>query len=98
MNSKYDYDDLEKLSVRELCNKYGSSVQAIKKALYRNGIRKFKTIKITSPFKEPIYVADKQKCADELNISRQSVINALNGKNVKILDELGIKIEYAEEK
>ena len=97
MNSKYEIEDLETLSVKELCEKYSSSEEAVKKALYRFGIRKHRAIKITSPYKKPMIVADKQKCADELKVSRFTVEQALKGKRVPTLDELNIHIEYAEE-
>ena len=95
--SKYEQEDLENLSVEELCAKYGSSKGAIKKAMYRNGYRKHKAIKIISPYKEPVIVADKQKCAEELRLSRRTIDRALKGECVPTLNELNIKIEYVEE-
>ena len=95
--NKYEQEDLENLSVEELCKKYGSTEQAIKKAMYRNGYRKHRAIKIVSPYKEPVIVADKQKCAEQLRLSRRSVDRALKGERVAILDDLNIKLEYAEE-
>jgi len=95
--NKYEQEDLEIMSVEELCKKYGSSEQAIKKAMYRNGYRKHKAVKIISPYKEPVIVADKQKCAEELRLSRRTIDRALKGEHVPTLDELGIKIEYAED-
>ena len=95
--NKYEQEDLENLSVEELCKKYGSSESAIKKAMYRNGYRKHKAIKIISPYKEAIYVADKQKCAEELRVSRRTIDRSLKGEKVKILEELNIKIMYVED-
>lgn len=97
MNSKYEYEDLENLSVDELCKKYGSSKQAVVKAKYRLGIRKRKAIKIMSPYKEPVIVADKHKCAEELRVSVSTIERALKGLGVPTLDDLNIKIEYVEE-
>lgn len=94
--NKYEQEDLENLSVEELCAKYGSSVEAVKKAMYRNGYRKHRAIKIISPYKEPVFVADKQKCAEELRLSRRTIDRALKGERVPILEELNIRIEYAE--
>jgi len=96
MNTKYDLLDLETMSVDELCEKYGVSKATIKKALYRNGFRKHKKIKITSPYSEETYVADIQKCADELKVSRETVYRALRGEKVPTLDDLNIKVEYVE--
>jgi len=95
--SKYEQEDLETLSVEELCAKYGSSKDAVKKAMYRNGYRKHKAIKIISPYKEPVFVADKQKCAEELRLSRRTIDRALKGERVPILDELNIKLEIVED-
>lgn len=102
MNSRYSEQDLIKIIRKEaeivdVARKYGSSVSAIKKALYRFGYRSHKAIKIVSPYKEPIYVADIQKCADELKVSRSTIERALRGDKVPTLDELNIKIEYAGE-
>ena len=97
MNSKYEYEDLANLSVEELCEKYNVSEKTIKMALYRNGFRKHRAIKIISPYHEPVIVADKQKCAEELRLSQKTIDKALKGKRVPILEELNIKVEYAEE-
>lgn len=101
MNIKYTQEDLEavikgELTIEHLAYRYNTSPQAIKKALYRIGYRKHKQIKIISPYKT-IYVADMQKCAEELNMSVSSVKRALQGKAVPTLDELGIKLEVINE-
>ena len=97
MNSKYEIEDLENLSVKELCEKYGSSEKTVKMALYRFGVRKHRAVRILSPYKTPVVVADKQKCAEELRLSRRTVDKALKGERVPILEELNIKLEYVEE-
>jgi len=95
--SKYEQEDLETMSVEELCKKYGSSEQAIKKAMYRNGYRKYKAVRIISPYKEPVIVADKQKCAEELRLSKRTIDRALKGERVPILEELNIRLEIVED-
>lgn len=97
MNSKYEYEDLDTMSVEELCAKYNANEKTIKMALYRFGKRKHRAIRIISPYKKPMIVADKQKCAEELRLSRRTIDKALKGERVPILDELNIKLEYAEE-
>jgi hypothetical protein len=102
MNSKYKENDLIKVikkqaTVMEMAHKYGSSYQAIKKALYRYGYRCHKRIKISSPYKKDVYVDDIQKCADELKVGRTTIIRALKGESVPMFDELNIKVEYVEE-
>ena len=99
MNCKYNEDDLIKIirkeaTVMEISHKYGSSYQAIRKALYRYGYRAHKKIKISSPYKKDIYVEDIQKCADELKVGRTTIIRALKGEKVPMFDELNIKVEY----
>lgn len=101
MNSKYDFNDLKAIakgekSKQEIADKYGVSIKTLNMALYRNDFRVYKQIKITSPYATK-YVADIQKCADELNVSRSTIKNALKGKSVPCLDELGIKVEIAED-
>lgn len=99
---KYDENDLIKViknqaTITEMEHKYGSSYQAIKKALYRYGYRSHKQIKISSPYKKDTYVSDIQKCADELKVGRTTIIRALRGEKVPMLDELNIKVEYVGE-
>jgi len=97
MNSKYKLEDLERMSVEELCKKYGATESAVKKAKYRWGYRSHKAVRILSPYHEPVILADKQKCAEELRLSKRTIDRALKGEKVKILEELNIKIEYVEE-
>ena len=101
MNSKYDINDFEKIvkketTVREIANKYGVSQARIRQAMIERGFHINKKIKIVSPYKT-IVVQDKSKCAEELNVSRQTVIRALKGISVPTLEQLGIKIMYDEE-
>lgn len=101
MNSKYNLDDFEKIvakeiTVNEVAKKYGVSPNRIRQAMIDRGYHINKRIKIVSPYKT-IICQDKQKCADELNVSRQTIINALKGKRVSAFEELGIKVMYAEE-
>ena len=101
MNFRYAQEDLEavvrgELTIEHLAYRYNTSPQAIKKALYRIGYRKHKQIKIISPYKT-IYVADMQKCAEELNMSVSSVKRALKGKPVPTLDDLGIRLEVVDD-
>ena len=101
MNCKYDLDDFEKIvnkekTVGEIAKKYGVSPSRIRQALSERGYHINKRVVIISPYKT-IICQDKQKCADELKVSRQTIINALKGIRVPTLDELGIKIMYEEE-
>ena len=101
MNSRYDLDDFEKIirreiTVKEIAEKYGVSQGRIRCALIERGYHINKRIKIVSPYKTMV-VQDKQKCADELNVSRQTIINALKGKRIPMFEELNIKISYYNE-
>ena len=101
MNIKYDLDDFEKvikkeMSVKEMSVKYGVSSSRIRQALIERGYHINKRVMIKSPYKT-IICQDKQKCADELKVSRQTIINALKGKKVAMFDELGITIEYVDD-
>lgn len=102
MNSKYEERDLLAVisgdkSLQDVADLYGTTKQAVKKALYRYGYRVRRSIKIISPYKETIYVADKQKCAEELRVSARTISKALKGERVAILDDLNIRVEYAED-
>ena len=95
---KYLEEDLEaiakkELTIKEVAIKYGVSQNAVLRILNMRGyhVRKRK-IKIKTPYKT-VVVGSVQECAETLKLSTQSVRNALNGKRVKTLDDLGIKLE-----
>ena len=96
---KYKKEDIELLAdkditPRDFAIKYGVSVQAVYRLCEREHIHLAKpVIRIHSPYSD-IYVRGKQECAEELQISYTSVANALKGKKVKILEELGITLSY----
>lgn len=98
MNIKYDIEDFEKvvareLTIKDLAIKYGVSENRIRVALNKRGFHLHKRIKIVSPYKT-IICQDKQKCADELKVSRQTIIKALKGVEIPMFKELGITIKY----
>lgn len=102
MSSKYDLDDFEKivnkeLSVKDVAIKYGVSESRIRHALNDKGMYINRRIVVISPYKT-IVCQDKQKCADELKVSRQTISNALKGKRIPMFEELGIKIRYEDER
>ena len=101
MNIKYDIEDFEAVAkgettVKELVKKYQSTPKQIRQALVQRGFHIRKQIKIVSPYKTMI-VADKQKCADELGVSRSTIAKALKGEKIPTLDELNIQLSYVEE-
>ena len=100
---KYKKSDVQlladkKITPKDFALKYGVSVQCIYRLCEREHIHLAKpVIQIHSPYKD-IYVRGKQEVAEELQISYTSVVNALKGKKVKILEELGITLSYREKK
>lgn len=100
---KYKMSDVElleekKITPKEFAKMYGVDVQAVYHLCQREHIHYYKpVIIIHTPYKD-IYVRGKQECAEELQISYSSVINALKGKRVKVLEELGITLSYKEKK
>lgn len=100
---KYTKADIESLANRtatpkEIATKYGVDVQCVYRLCEREHIHFYKpVIKIHTPYKD-IFAKGKQECAEELQISYSSVMNALNGKRVKLLEELGITLSYVERK
>lgn len=101
MNIRYDISDFEKvvkkeITVGEMAIKYGVSQSRIRQALNERGYHINKRIKIISPYKTVI-VQDKQKCAEELNVSRGTIVRALKGIRVPTLDDLNIKLVYEDE-
>jgi len=100
---KYKKSDIQlladkKITPKDFAKKYGVSVQCIYRLCEREHIHLAKpVIHIHSPFRD-IYCRGKQEVAEELQISYTSVVNALKGKRVKILEELNIELSYVERK
>ena len=95
---KYLEEDLEAISkktmtIKQVADKYGVSQTAVLRILNIRGyhIRKRKII-IRTPYNSAV-VGSVQECAETLNLSTQSIRNALHGKRVKTLEDLGIKLE-----
>jgi len=100
---KYKMSDIKQLatkdiSPKEFAKKHNVSLQAVYRLCEREHIHFYKpVIQIHSPYKD-IYCRGKQEVAEELQISYTSVSNALKGKRVKILEDLGITLSYKEKK
>ena len=95
---KYREEDLEAVAkgladINDVAQQYGVSKDTLRRCLNRQGyhLRKVK-IKITTPYKR-VMVGSIQECAETLKLSRSAVRSALKGKNVRVLEELGIKLE-----
>lgn len=98
---KYEDKDFEKVidgdvSIKEMCDKYSTSRKNFIRAMNKRGyyIKKTK-IKIISPHKTKI-VYSYSACADELGVSERTVRNALEGKHIKLFDDMGIKVEIVQ--
>lgn len=98
MNKKYDYNDFQnivdkKATFEEIATKYNCSVDLIHRAMNKAGYYISKRqIVITSPRIKKTCNSI-QEVARELGISHTSVIKALKGERVKILEDLKIKLE-----
>lgn len=95
---KYLEEDLEAIAkkqktIKEVADDYGVTQSAVLRILNMRGyhVRKRK-IRIKTPYKT-VVVGSVQECAETLKLSTQSVRNALKGKRVKTLEDLGIKLE-----
>lgn len=95
---KYLDEDLEAVTkglvtIDDLAKDYGVSRETLRRYLNRHGyhIRKVK-IKIITPYRTQ-RVGSIQECAETLKLSRYTIERALKGERVKVLDELGIKLE-----
>ena len=100
---KYKKTEIEQLAnkiitPKQFAEKHGVNVQAVYRLCEREHIHLAKpVICIKTPY-QTIYKRGKQEVAEELQISYTSVVNALKGKRVKILEELGIELSYREKK
>lgn len=95
---KYLEEDLEAIAkkektLKEVALKYGVTQSALRRCLNRHNYhsRKVKII-IRTPYNSAM-VGSVQECAETLKLSRSTIYNALNGKPIKTLDDLGIKLE-----
>lgn len=95
---KYDFKDFEKVidgnvTLDELVKKYGVSRKTIIRTMNNNGFYLNKTkIKIISPYKTKI-VYSWSSCASELNVSVETVRQAIRGKKIKLFEKMGIRLE-----
>lgn len=98
---KYNEKDFEKVvkgkaTTDDLCKKYGVSYHTLMMAMSRKKFYlKKKKIKITSPYKTKI-VHSCSECANELQVSIETIRNALKGKRIKCFEEMNVKIEVVE--
>ena len=95
---KYLEEDLEAVTkglvtIDDLAKDYGVSRDTLRRYLNRHGyhLRKIR-IKIISAYGTQT-AGSLQECADTLKLSRKTIERALNGERVKVLEELGIKLE-----
>lgn len=95
---KYLDEDIEAVTkglvtIDDLAKDYGVSKETLRRYLNRHGyyLRKVK-IKIITPYKTQVALSV-QECADTLKLSRKTIERALNGERVKVLEELGIRLE-----
>ena len=95
---KYDHKDFEKVAkgkatIDEMSEFYGVSHETFRRVMNKYGyhLRKVK-IKIASPQKTKI-VNSISACAYELKVSEQTIRNALKGKQIKLFEELDVKLE-----
>ena len=98
MNLKYKKKDLEAIAkgladINDVAKKYGVSKDTVRRCLNRRGYHLHKVkIKIITPYNETV-VGSIQECAETLQLSRSAISNALKGKSVQVLNELGIRLE-----
>ena len=90
---KYDVNDLETMSIEDLCVKYNSTPNAIRRIMSYYRISR-KKVKVKINYQGTITVVHTiQECCETLNLSRTTIIKALKGERVPILENLGIKLE-----
>lgn len=95
---KYDIKDFEdvakgKVSIQYMSEFYKVSKLSFNKAMNRKGYYLKKTkIKIVSPSQIKI-VSSISECAYELKVSDTTIRNCLNGKKIKLFEDMGIKLE-----
>ena len=86
-----------KQTINEVAEKYNTTPTAIKLAMYRRQIwRRKKRVLLVTPYKttECCSVED---CARKTNITPTTLLKALRGERVPLLEELNIKVKYIKE-
>ena len=102
MERKYDNNDfisvkVGKMTTQQLADKYGVSINAVRKAMQQRGIRiRKKRIKIITPY--GVKVCDSQtEVAQELKISQRMVGMILRGYDkCEIVKQLDVRLEVIE--
>jgi len=95
---KYLEEDLKAVTkgmvtIDDLAKDYGVSKETLRRYLNRHGYHSRKvTVKIVTPYVTRI-VGSLQECADTLKLSRRTIERALKGERVKVLEELGVRLE-----
>ena len=95
---KYDLNDFEKVAndeatLDEMAKKYGVARDTFRRSMNTYGYHVKKTkFRITSPHKVKV-VYSYSSCASELNVSIETVRQAINGKQIKLFEDMGIKVE-----
>ena len=80
-------------TIDQVAEQYGVSRKNIIKAMNRRKIfTQKKRILMTTPYEQRVFNSI-QDCANALEMSRDSIKRALNGKRVATLEELEIKVE-----
>ena len=95
---KYDLNDFERVAneeatIEEMANKYDVSTRTFIRSMNKNGyyVKKIK-FRITSPHKTKT-VYSYSSCASELNVSIETIRQAVKGKRIKLFEDMGIKVE-----
>lgn len=99
---KYEDKDFEKIvkgksTIDDVCKKYGVKKTALIKAMNRRGyFMKKKKFIIVSPHKTKV-VYSYRECADELNVSIETIRNAVKGKHIKLFSDMGVRLEVVDD-
>ena len=99
----YNEDDLQKLSngeldIKEVCEKYGRNERQVKDVMRYRGLKvPSRLIKIETPYQVKI-VSSVEEASDTLKVSDTTVRQALNGKRIKLFEELEIVLTECESK
>lgn len=89
-----------KTTFESIAKKYGTKTANVKLAYWRRGwkINNIIIVIHNNLTNTQLYTYSVSECARQLNVSRQTVYDVINGKHIKLLDKMQVELEVIDGK